>query len=73
MKFVELYRTQKNFLAGLLLLSFLICVLSFSYLRKGQSVSSTLLNVYATYNKADGVNIGSEVRLAGIDFIVDNK
>lgn len=65
MKLREVYEQQKNFWAGVILMALLVLVLGLSYHHKSKSVTSSGLVLYATYNKADGVNVGSSVRLAG--------
>ena len=61
----QIYQQQKNFLAGILLVLFLVVLFGFSYQRKDNAPATDVLTVYATYNKADGVNVGTKVRLAG--------
>ena len=67
MEIKRIYQQQKNFWAGVLLVLLLILILCSSYQKKGSSVADDFLTVYATYNKADGINIGSSVRLAGTE------
>ena len=45
----------------------LVLALLFSYQNKKQEAPLNHLIVYAIYNKADGLSVGSEVRLAGIN------
>jgi phospholipid/cholesterol/gamma-HCH transport system substrate-binding protein len=63
----QFYRQQKNLLAGIFLIALLSFALWYSYQNKKQVQPSNRLVVHATYNKADGVSIGSQVRLAGIE------
>ena len=66
MNFRTIYRQQRDFWAGVFLVALLIFVLSFSYKHNvpQKPLGSTIL--YATYSKADGINIGSDVRLGGV-------
>ena len=63
----QFYQQQKNFLAGVILVLLLFLLLFFSYQRKNNLPQADVLTVYATYNKADGVNVGTKVRLAGTE------
>ena len=65
MKLKKFFQQQKEFIAGLFMVSALIFVLFFFFQHKENFVSPDNLVVYATYNKVDGINIGSSVRLAG--------
>ena len=60
------YRQQKDFWAGIILVALLIFVLSFSYKRNIPQTSWNGMVLHATYSKADGINPGSDVRLAGV-------
>ena len=67
MNLKKIYQQQKNFLAGVFLVALLVFALLFSYQNKKQELPLNHLVVYAIYNKADGLNVGSVVRLAGIN------
>ena len=66
MNFRTIYRQQRDFWAGVFLVALLVFALSFSYKHNvpQKPLGSTIL--YATYSKADGINIGSDVRLGGV-------
>ena len=66
MNFRKVYKEQRDFWAGVFLVALLVFVLSFSYKHNvpQNPLGSTIL--YATYSKADGINIGSDVRLGGV-------
>lgn len=66
MNLKEAYKQQKDFWAGVILVALLVFVLSFSYKRNVPQTSSNGLVLYATYSKADGINAGSDVRMAGV-------
>ena len=66
MNFKEVYRQQKDFWAGVILVTLLIFVLSVSYKRNVPQAPSKGMVLYATYSKADGINAGSDVRMAGV-------
>ena len=58
----------KDFFAGILFVILLeLAVLFFSYKNQQNLLGSKDLTLYATYNKADGVNVGTKVLLAGIE------
>ena len=61
----EVYEQQKNFWAGVILFVVLVLVLVSSYQNKSKKIAPNGLLLYATYNKADGLNVGAPVRLAG--------
>ena len=67
MNLKKIYQQQKNFLTGVFLVVLLVLALLFSYQNKKQEAPLNHLIVYAIYNKADGLSVGSEVRLAGIN------
>ncbi|MBP5534529.1 MAG: MCE family protein [Alphaproteobacteria bacterium] len=60
------YKQQRDFLAGVFLVALLVFVLSFSYKHNVPQKPLGSMLLYATYSKADGINIGSDVRLAGV-------
>ncbi len=64
-KLAEYYQEQRNFVAGVILVFLLCGTLFVSYQHKQKAVPSAVLTLHATFNKADGVNVGSSVRLAG--------
>ena len=66
-KILKFYRQQKNLLVGGFVVVTLFCVLMSSYGTKKKVLPSAPLVLHATYNKADGLNIGAPVRLAGVD------
>ena len=66
MNFKELYEQQKDFWAGVIMVLLLVFGLSSSYKHELHSVPSRGMILHATYNKADGINVGSDVRLAGV-------
>ena len=58
----------KDFFAGILFVILLeVTVLFFSYQNQKDLLGVKDLTLYATYNKADGVNIGTKVLLVGIE------
>ncbi len=61
----QFYKEQKNFWAGVVLIAVLVGVVMVSYQRKKTTLPSAELVLSATYNKADGLNVGAPVRLAG--------
>jgi len=67
MEIKQIYQQQKNFWAGVFLVTLLVLLFSFSYRRKDNLPTENVLTVYATYNKADGVNVGTKIRLAGTE------
>ena len=66
MDFKEIYRQQKDFWTGVILIVLLVFVFSFSYRHNAVKKPSSGMILYATYNKVDGINVGSDVRLAGV-------
>lgn len=66
MNFKEAYKHQKDFWAGVILVTLLVFVLSVSYKRNIPQTSSNGMVLYATYSKVDGINPGSDVRMAGV-------
>ena len=62
----QIYQQQKNFWAGVFVVFLLILFFSFSFSGKNKVPAADVLTVFATYNKADGVNVGTAVRLAGM-------
>ena len=66
-KLKKFYRQQKNLLVGAIVVLTLLAVLFNSYGSKRKIVSSAPLILHATYNKADGLNVGADVRLAGVN------
>ncbi len=66
-KIKKFCRRQKNLLVGMLVVLILLCTVFGSYGSKKKVVPSAPLILHATYNKADGLNIGASVRLAGVE------
>ena len=66
-KIMKFYRQQKNLLVGGFVVLILISILLTSYGSKKKVLPLAPLVLHATYNKADGLNIGAPVRLAGVD------
>ncbi|MBE6449464.1 MAG: MCE family protein [Alphaproteobacteria bacterium] len=62
----KFFQQQKEFMAGLIIVAGFSFVLSVFFQQKKDFVDTDKLVVHATYNKVDGVNVGSAVRLAGI-------
>lgn len=63
---LSLTQNQREVWAGLILFCVLLFLMAFVHSRQVSSVPSAF-KLYAYFNKADGISVGSNVRLAGID------
>lgn len=63
----KFYQEQKNLLVGFITVVLLSVLLGHSYMTKKSIAPSAPLVLHATYNKADGLNVGASVRLAGVE------
>ena len=66
-KFTKFCQRQKELLVGTVATVLFAALLVSSYSSKKQVLPSAPLVLHATYNKADGLNVGAPVRLAGVD------